>query len=73
MQISAFSLSKPPVAPVRPITVIPKALATLTALKTFFEFPDVLIASNTSFLLPNPSNDCAYISSASTSLQKSRI
>lgn len=43
MQMSAVSLSLPSFLPVSPITFIPSAFATLTAPKTFFELPEVLI------------------------------
>ena len=53
MQISAVSLSFPPVLPVSPITLIPSAFATFTAPKTFYELPEVLIPTSISFSFAN--------------------
>ena len=42
----------PPPSPVKPITFIPFAFATMAAFKIFFEFPDVEIPKKTSSAVP---------------------
>ena len=65
---SATSANSPPFAPVRPITLIPKARATTVAGNTFLLFPEVEIPKNTSPSFPNPNNCCANTPKPSTSL-----
>ena len=55
MHTSAIGNSLPPSLPVSAMTSIPLALASLAASSTFSEFPDVLMANNTSPVLPKAS------------------